>query len=46
LTFDFRFALLAVFNKAIDNNTIQASFQIDGEPVILTLVIDANGKVL
>ena len=32
--------------KAIDDNTIQASFQIDGEPVTLTLVIDANGKVL
>ncbi|MEH1936782.1 MAG: DUF6544 family protein [Nostoc sp.] len=32
--------------KAIDDNTIQASFQIDAEPVTLTLVIDANGKVL
>ena len=32
--------------KAIDDNTIQASLQIDGEPVTLTLVIDADGKVL
>lgn len=32
--------------KAIDNSTIQASLQIDGEPITLTLVIDADGKVL
>jgi hypothetical protein len=32
--------------QAIDNDTIQASFQIDGEIVNLTLLIDENGKVL
>ncbi|BAZ42106.1 hypothetical protein NIES4101_80740 [Calothrix sp. NIES-4101] len=32
--------------KAIDDNTIQANFQIDNEPISLTLVIDSNGKPL
>ncbi|MDJ0737781.1 MAG: hypothetical protein QNJ47_27615 [Nostocaceae cyanobacterium] len=32
--------------QEIDDNTIQASFEIDGEPVKLTLVIDADGKLL
>jgi hypothetical protein len=33
--------------KGIDENTIQASLKIDGEPVTLTLVIDpTNGKLL
>lgn len=32
--------------KAIDQRTIQASLQIDGELVTLTLVIDTNGKLL
>ncbi|BDA73236.1 hypothetical protein FJSC11DRAFT_4325 [Rivularia sp. IAM M-261] len=32
--------------KAIDENTIQASLKIDGEPVTLTLFIDSNGKLL
>ncbi|WP_199317551.1 DUF6920 family protein [Richelia sinica] len=32
--------------QAINDDTIQASFQIDGEPVNLTLLIDENGKVL
>jgi hypothetical protein len=32
--------------QAIDNNTITASFKIDEEPLILTLVIDRDGRVL
>lgn len=32
--------------KAIDENTIQASLKIDGEPVNLTMVIDSEGKLL
>jgi hypothetical protein len=32
--------------QAIDENTIQASLKIDGEPVTLTLVIDPEGKLL
>jgi hypothetical protein len=32
--------------QAIDENTIQASLKIDGEPVTLTLIIDADGKLL
>lgn len=32
--------------RAIDENTIQASLKIDGEPITLTLTIDANGKLL
>lgn len=32
--------------KAIDEKTIQASLKVDGEPVTLTLFIDANGKLL
>lgn len=32
--------------KAIDENTIQASLKIDGEPVTLTMVIDSEGKLL
>ncbi|MDZ8054365.1 MAG: DUF6920 family protein [Aulosira sp. ZfuVER01] len=32
--------------QAIDDNTIQASLKIDGEPVTLTLTIDAEGKLL
>ncbi len=32
--------------KAIDDNTIQANFQIDREPITLTLVIDSSGKPL
>lgn len=32
--------------KAIDENTIQASFKIDGEPVELSLIIDPDGKLL
>jgi hypothetical protein len=30
--------------KAIDDNTIEANFQIDREPITLTLVIDSSGK--
>ncbi|BAY11694.1 DUF6920 family protein [Calothrix sp. NIES-2098] len=32
--------------QVIDENTIQASFKIDGEPITLTLNIDADGKLL
>lgn len=32
--------------KAIDERTIEASLNIDGEPVTLTLVIDTDGKLL
>lgn len=32
--------------KAIDDKTIEASLNIDGEPVTLTLVIDTDGKLL
>jgi hypothetical protein len=32
--------------KAIDDNTIQASFKIDGEPITLTLIINPDGKLL
>lgn len=32
--------------QAIDERNIQASLKIDGEPVTLTLVIDADGKLL
>jgi len=32
--------------KAINDNTIQTSLIIDGEPVTLTLVIDSNGRIL
>lgn len=32
--------------KASDERTIQASLKIDSEPVMLTLVIDSNGKLL
>lgn len=32
--------------QAIDENTIQASLKIDDEPVTLTLIIDAEGKLL
>jgi hypothetical protein len=32
--------------KAIDDNTIEANFQIDREPITLTLVIDSSGKPL
>ncbi|MEO0848097.1 MAG: DUF6544 family protein [Cyanobacteria bacterium J06648_1] len=32
--------------KAIAKNTIQADFRIDGEPICLTLTIDARGKLL
>ncbi len=32
--------------QEIDDNTIQANFDIDGEPVKLTMVIDADGKFL
>lgn len=32
--------------KAIDEKTIEASLNIDGEPVTLTLVIDTDGKLL
>lgn len=35
-----------VYWEAVDERTIQASLKIDGEPVTLTLVIDANGKLL
>jgi hypothetical protein len=32
--------------KAIDERTIQANFKIDGERIILTLIIDVDGKLL
>ncbi|PMB48904.1 hypothetical protein CEN41_00285 [Fischerella thermalis CCMEE 5330] len=32
--------------QAIDERTVQASFVIDDEPVTLTLIVDADGKVL
>ncbi len=32
--------------QAISDNTIQANFHIDNEPIILTLNIDTNGKLL
>ena len=32
--------------QAIAHNTIQANFRIDGEPITLTLTIDADGKLL
>ncbi|WP_199330844.1 MULTISPECIES: DUF6920 family protein [unclassified Calothrix] len=32
--------------QAIDDNTIQANLKIDGEPVTLTMTIDAAGKLL
>lgn len=32
--------------QAIDDNTIQASLKVDGEPVTLTMIIDAAGKLL
>lgn len=32
--------------QALDNNTIQASFNIDGETITLTFIIDEHGRVL
>ncbi len=32
--------------KAIDDNTIQASLKIDGEPITLTLIISPDGRLL
>lgn len=32
--------------SAIDPQTIQASFKVEGEPITLTMVIDENGKLL
>ncbi len=32
--------------QALDENTIQASLKVDGEPVTLTLTIDADGKLI
>lgn len=32
--------------QAIDDSTIQASLQADGEPIVLTFVIDEQGKLL
>ena len=32
--------------RAIDDNTIEASMKVDGEPITLTFTIDSNGKLL